>query len=53
MSSLLRSMRRNWDALLAFFLAWTTVAIYLGPGYYFALLYVLTCLAIARTALRR
>jgi hypothetical protein len=53
MASWFAALRRNWDAVLALSLFWAAVAIYLGPGYYFAVLYVLLCLLIARTALRR
>jgi hypothetical protein len=53
MASWFAALRRNWDAVLAFTLFWTVVAIYLGPGYYFAFLYVLVSVSIARTALRR
>jgi hypothetical protein len=53
MMSWLSALRRNWDAFLATALFWTVVAIYLGPGYYFAFLYIFFCLLIARTALRR
>jgi hypothetical protein len=47
------SLRRNWDALLAFGLVWTTIAIYLGPGYYFLFLYLLGCGYIIKLALKR
>ena len=53
MASWIAVLRRNWDALLAIALFWTAVGIYLGPGYYFAFLYIYFCLLIARTALRR
>lgn len=53
MASWFAALRRNWDTLLAVALFWATVAIYLGPGYYFAFLYIYLCLLITRTALRR
>lgn len=53
MSRWLGSLRRNWDAAIALALGWAAVAIYLGPGYYFILLYVLLMLLIIRVALRR
>lgn len=53
MASWLAGLRRNLDALVAFSLCWIVVAIYLGPGYYFAFLYLLLSLYIARTALKR
>ncbi|HYM14618.1 MAG TPA: hypothetical protein VEZ14_03600 [Dehalococcoidia bacterium] len=53
MATWLAALRRNLDALLAFSLAWIVIAIYLGPGYFFAFLYLLLSLLIARTALRR
>jgi hypothetical protein len=53
MTSWIASLRRNWDTVLAFALFWAAVAIYLGPGWYFALFYIFLCLLIARTALRR
>jgi hypothetical protein len=49
----LHSLRGNWDALLAFFLVYVAVAIYFGPGYYFALWYLSLCGCIVRTALKR
>ncbi|MEX2245347.1 MAG: hypothetical protein WEC75_01555 [Dehalococcoidia bacterium] len=53
MGGWLRKAREHWNVLLAFALAWTAIAIHLGPGYYFLLLYVLGCVYIVRTALKR
>lgn len=49
----LHRLRGNWDAVLAFTLLWTTIAIYLGPAYYFVLFYLLGCSYIIRIALKR
>lgn len=49
----LGKLRGNWDAVLAFSLAWAAVAIRLGPGYYFLFLYLLGCAYIIRMALKR
>ncbi len=49
----LEALRHEWDAVLAIFLIYIVVAIYLGPGYYFALWYMILCACIVRTALKR
>jgi hypothetical protein len=53
MATWLTSLRSNWDALLAFSLAYLAIAMNLGPGYYFLTLYVTGCAYIVRTALKR
>lgn len=53
MGAWLQRLRCNWDALLAFGLFWTAIAIHLGPGYYFLFLYVLGCGYLIRVALKR
>jgi len=53
MMNWLAALRRDWDAVLAIFLVYLAVAIYLGPGYYFALWYLVLVACIVRTALRR
>jgi hypothetical protein len=53
MATWLTSLRSNWDAVLAFSLAYLAIAITLGPGYYFLTLYVTGCAYIVRTALKR
>jgi hypothetical protein len=53
MSEWLRSLWRNWDALLAFTLVFAVVGIYFGPGYYFLLWYVIGCAYFIRVALKR
>lgn len=52
MSDWLRSLVRNWDVLLGFSLAFLAVAIYLGPGYYFLLWYIIGCAYLIRAALK-
>jgi hypothetical protein len=47
------TLRENWHALLAVVLISAAVAIYLGPGYYFALCYVSLCGYVIHTALKR
>ena len=32
MAGWLQSLRRNWDAALAFVLVYAAIAVYLGPG---------------------
>jgi hypothetical protein len=49
----LHALRQNWDALLAAVLVYTVIAIYLGPGYCFLLMFVLGCVYIMHTALKR
>ena len=53
MSNWLKSIRDNWDAILALGLSWLVIAVYLGPGYYFLILFVLGCLYIIRYAVKR
>jgi hypothetical protein len=53
MMSWLEALRRDWDAVLAIFLIYVVVAIYLGPGYYFLLWYLTLCACVIRTALKR
>lgn len=53
MSNWLHQLGQNWDALLAILLVYVVVAIYLGPGYYFLLLFVSGCGYVIRTALKR
>ncbi len=53
MSDWLRTAGQNCDALLAILLVYAVVAIYLGPGWYFLLLYVCLCGYVIRTALKR
>ena len=53
MTNWLHRARQDWDALLAILLVYAAVAIWLGPGYYFALLYVCLCGWVIRTALKR
>ncbi|MEX2225211.1 MAG: hypothetical protein WEB52_02030 [Dehalococcoidia bacterium] len=53
MSDWLRSLRRNWDALLAFTLVFGAVGLYFGPGYYFLLWYVVGCAYFIQVALKR
>jgi hypothetical protein len=53
MGDWLRSLRRNWDTLLAGSLTLIAIGIYLGPVYYFVVWYVLGCAYIIRVALKR
>ena len=53
MGEWLRRVAANWDVILAFALVWAAVAVYLGPGYYFFLLYLLGCIYVIRVALKR
>ena len=53
MAAWLTSLRHNWDAVLAFTLAYIAIAVNLGPGYYFLCLYLTGCLYIIRLALKR
>lgn len=53
MTDWLRSLRRNWDAVLALVLVSTVVGMYMGPGYYFLGWYVLGCAYLIRVALKR
>ena len=48
-----RSMSRNWDALVAFLLVYAVIAIYLGPAYFFAAWFLNGCAYIIHVALRR
>ncbi len=48
-----RSLSRNWDMLVAFLLVYAVIAIYLGPGYFFAAWFLNGCAYIIHTALRR
>jgi hypothetical protein len=53
MSQWITTARSNWDALLAFTLCFIAIAVTLGPGYYFAIWYLLGCGYVVRTALKR
>ncbi len=53
MSNWLHRARQDWNALLAILLVYAVVAIWLGPAYYFVLLYVCLCGWVIRTALKR
>lgn len=46
-------IRKNWDSLLAFSLAFLAVALNLGPGYFFLAAYLGGCGYIIRFALKR
>ena len=50
---LFNSLRRNWDVALAVVLAYTAIAICLGPAYFFAAWFLNGCAYIIHTALRR
>lgn len=53
MTAYVQSLRRNWDALLAWSLVYLAVALNLGPGYFFLLWYLAGCAYVIRTALKR
>ncbi len=53
MAQWLRSIGRNWDMFAAVVLAYIAIAIYLGPGYFFAAWFLNGCAYIIHTALRR
>jgi hypothetical protein len=53
MSDWLRSLRRNWDALLALTLTFTAIAVNFGPGYYFLSWYLVCSAYLIRVALKR
>ena len=43
--------KKNWDAILALSLAWIALAIWVGPGYYFLVLWTLGSLYVLKVAL--
>jgi hypothetical protein len=49
----LATARRNWDVILALTLFFLAIAVTLGPGYYFAIWYLLGCGYVVRVALKR
>lgn len=49
----LRSLSGNWDALVALLLVYAVIAIYLGPGFFFAAWFLNGCAYIIHVALRR
>ncbi|MBF6600084.1 MAG: hypothetical protein IVW36_06210 [Dehalococcoidia bacterium] len=51
MKNWLTQARNNWDALLAFLLAYLAVAIWLGPAYYFLIWWVVLTLYVVKVAL--
>lgn len=51
MKDWLTQARSNWDALVAFFLAYLAVAVWLGPGYYFLVWWVVLDLYVLKVAL--
>lgn len=53
MADWLHRARQDWHALFAILLGYAAVAIWLGPGYYFVLLYVCLSGWVIRTALKR
>lgn len=53
MTATLSRLRSDWDAILAFSLAWIAIAVNLGPAYYFLLLFVVCCAYVIRVALKR
>jgi hypothetical protein len=53
MAQRLRSIGRNCDMFAAVVLAYIAIAIYLGPGYFFAAWFLNGCAYIIHAALRR
>lgn len=53
MTAYLRRAAHDWQALLAFFLVYIAVAIWLGPAWFFLLWYTSLCGYVIHTALKR
>lgn len=53
MEGLTRWIRSNWDAVTAFVLAFTAIAIVLGPGWFFLTWYFAGCAYLIYLCLKR
>ena len=53
MGNLLRALQSKWDFYLATVLSYTTIGVYLGPGFVFLAAYISGCMYITLLALRR
>lgn len=53
MEGVLRSLRQNWDFVLALLLAYAAIGINLGPAFFFVTGFLHGCGYIIHTALKR